>query len=192
MRKYVLKPSLSHYILNFYFCNLNITVPFSWPSIQLRESFVPERTSRFLYLSFFFFSFPLSAALSSLWIPSCNERQVQRTQDDVTSPCREFIIWVRCPTTLAFFFRVRTAIWARSWLSFFPISLARRHHAVTDDVPSCRRFFRDERLSRVTLVSPRPSECMLYASVLSLRVRYHYLCVWGEWWKISWALYITF
>lgn len=73
------------------------------------------------------------------------------------------------------FFFVYTAIWARSWLSFFPISLARRHHVVTDDVPLRCPFFCDGRLSRVTLVSPRPNECMLYASVLSLRVRYHYL-----------------
>lgn len=74
------------------------------------------------------------------------------------------------------FFFARAAIWARSWLSFFPISPTCRHHVVTDDVPLRCRFFCDGRLSRVTLVSPRPNECMLYASVLSLRVRYHYLC----------------
>lgn len=132
-----------------------------------------QRMSRFLYLSFFFFSFPFL-----LLFPPSGYRHATNGRFNepemtwhhhVGNLLSESVVQRPSP-----FFSC-AAIWARSWLSFFPISLARRHHVVTDDVPLCCRFFCDGRLSRVTLVSPRPSERMLYASVLSLRVRYHYL-----------------
>lgn len=68
-------------------------------------------------------------------------------------------------------------IWARTWLSFFPISLARRHHAVTDDVPLYRDgFFAVDVCRAWRSYRHRPSGCVrAYASVLSPRVRYHYL-----------------
>jgi len=156
------------YILQYHFYDR----VFSFGGLSSRNE---PQTSRFLYLSFFFFSFPFL-----LLFPPPGYRHATNgrfNEPEVTwhhhvgNLLSESV--VQRPSS---FFFARAAIWARSWLSFFPISPTCRHHVVTDDVPLRCRFFCDGRLSRVTLVSPRPNECMLYASVLSLRVRYHYLC----------------
>lgn len=72
----------------------------------------------------------------------------------------------RCSTIFVFLCapRIRT----RYWFSFFPIFPARRHHAVTDDVPRTEFF---------AVVVSRPSGCVrsLRKYLLSPRIRYHYL-----------------
>lgn len=129
-----------------------------------------------LTLSHLTLSLSLLPALSSLWIPTCNERAGSTNpgwRDTATLGIYYLKPVVQRPSLFSRAPRVR----ACSWLSFFPISPARCHHAVTDDVPLYRDgFFAVDVLSRVTLVSPSTERVRvaLYASVLS-RVRYHYL-----------------
>lgn len=95
----------------------------------------------------------LLPALSSLWIPTCNER-VGSTNPGWRDTATLGIYYLKPVVQRPSLFSRAPRIHARSWLSFFPISPARRHRAVTDDVPPYRdEFFTVD----VTLVSP-PAE----------------------------------
>lgn len=130
-------------------------------------------------------SFPLSLVLSHLPFPPFGsflplDTDMQRAgrfnEPEMTwhRHIGNLLSEVRCSTTLTF--SVCTADSnSRSWFSFFPISPARRHHAVTDDISPYRDGFFAADVSRAW--RHRPSGCVraLRKCLLSSRVRYHYL-----------------
>lgn len=101
-------------------------------------------TSLSVYLSLFLISHPLPLPPPCSFLPLDTDMQraggFNEPGDDVTPPRWEFIIWSPLFQRPSLFSRA-PRIRARSWLSFFPISPARRHRAVTDDVSSYRDEF---------------------------------------------------
>lgn len=147
--------------------------------------FVRERT---INVSLSLISFPLAPLFCYSFLPlnTVMQRTMGSTnsRDDVTPPCWEFIISVRCSMTSAPFFS-RTPRFKRV---LGLVSSRFRWRVETIQTPSCTAhrasscghgwrpavssIFRDGHSSRVSRIAT--SE--LYTSVLSCRICYRYLC----------------